>query len=203
MSASAKAASHHLQGRFMPAAPGCNGSDGAEARPGDRAVPTTDLLLKVRCVMSSSAVIPRGNRLTPVVELTGPDGVQWVGYIEGVPPVRRWRLLRQTVLPGRRMRFDSADESRLSPTVPVGAPFLPQRRLLGLLAESTPLPQPQPAPPTAAVLLQRRWERLRATGRTCWAMVRHSAARVSRTALRWVLSGGLRHAGQGMMVRRR
>jgi hypothetical protein len=170
------------------------GASKAEARSEDRVGQTTDLLLKVWCVMSSSAVLPRGNPLTPLVELTGPDGVRWVGYIEAVPPVRRYRLLSQTVLPGRQMRFDSADQSRVSPTVPVGSPFLPERRLLALLAESTWLPQCQAPSPSAALVPQLHWEGLRAACRVFWARIRDTVSGVNPTALRRVLSGSRMHA---------
>jgi hypothetical protein len=138
-----------------------------------------------------------------VVELTGPDGVGWVGYIEGVPPLRRYRLLSQTVLPGRQMRFDSADESRVSPTVPVGSPFLPERRLLALLAESTPLPQCTPAEPSTALLPQLHWERLRAASRASWTWIRDAAAGVSPPALHRVLSVSWMHAVRESMAQHR
>ena len=94
--------------------------------------------------MSSSDPV-RGAPLTPLMEFAGPDGIRWVAYIEAFPPVRRWRFLSQTMLPGRRLRFDSANGSLVCFTVPAGSPFLPERRLRTLLAQSSPLP-PEPAP---------------------------------------------------------
>jgi len=117
--------------------------------------------LKVWCVMSSSAVVPRGTALTPTMEFTGPDGVAWSAYIEGAPPVRQRRWLRQTLLPARRIRFDSAAESRVTATVPAGSPFLPERRLLAMLAGSTSLPERQPGADRLVVGLP-RLDRVRA-----------------------------------------
>lgn len=149
--------------------------------------------------MSSSAVVPRVTALTPIMELTGPDGVQWIAYVEGFPPVRRWRLLSQTLLPGRRMRFDSADESRVCPTVPAGSPFLSERRLLTLLAESTSLPQSEPALPTPL----RSWQALGAAVRTGRSWICDTAASVSRTALHRVLSGYRMYSGRRAMAHHR
>jgi hypothetical protein len=165
----------------------CGGAGG-----GKRAAPAPDLLLEVWCVMSSSVVLARGTPLTPVVELTGPDGVQWVAYLEGVPPVRHWRLLGETVLPGRRMRFDSADDSRVNPAVPAGSPFLDGCRLQDILAGATSLPRSQPPSPSRHSRRRRRWELPRA-GRA-WARVCETAARTSRGILGWIpkeVLGGL------------
>jgi hypothetical protein len=106
------------------------------------------------------------------MELSGPDGVQWIVYIEALPPVRRWRLLSQTVLPGRRLRLDSAEESRVSSPVPAGSPFLGERRLLAILAASMPLPAVEPPLPSPALLWRARWEALGAVTRAWWARAR-------------------------------
>lgn len=100
---------------------------------------------------------PRGCPLTELMPLSGPDGTEWVAYIEGVPPEPAGLLGRRAVLPGRRLRFDSAGESRTTGQVPAGAPFLAATRLVQLLAASDPFPPPQaPARPSAGVRL-RRW----------------------------------------------
>jgi hypothetical protein len=52
------------------------------------------------------------------------------------------------VLPGRRLRFDSATESRFTTSVPAGSPWLAEARLQTLLDEARP-GQP-PAETTAA-----------------------------------------------------
>jgi hypothetical protein len=161
------------------------------------AASAADLLPEVWCVMSDSVVSARGTPLTPVVELTGPDGIQWIAYVEGIPPVRHWHLLSETVLPGRRMRFDSGDDSRVNPTVPAGSPFLAGRGLQALLAGATSLPQSQSASPSRSSLPPRRWHRSRA-GRA-WARVCDTAARASRGTLRWIGEEVL----AGMMVVRR
>jgi len=146
--------------------------------------------------MSNSPLLPRGTPLTPTMELTTPNGVQWVVYIEGVPPVRRWRLLSQTLLPGRRMRFDSAGETRVTPTVPAGSPFLSERRLLALLTAATPLPPEQPPAPHPAPSTRRRWEPLGASVGAWCGRASGYAARVSRMSLNWVLAGIPSHAGR-------
>jgi hypothetical protein len=108
--------------------------------------------------MSHESLIPRGNPLTEVMELTASDGVSWVAYIDGLPPARARRLLERTVLPGRRLRFDSAMESRVSLELPAGSPFLAERRLLGLLGGSRLLPEVEPPPPSSAILRRQRWQ---------------------------------------------
>ena len=119
--------------------------------------------------MLDDPILPRGNALTEVMELTARDGGHWVAYIEGFPSARTRRLFPQTVLPGRRLRFDSAAESRVSGEVPAGSPFLSERRLLALLAASPVLPLVEGAP--AARSRVSRW-------RTAW----HAASRQGRAA---------------------
>ena len=83
--------------------------------------------------MTPKPFYPLGNALTESMPLLASDGVRWLAYIEGVPsnpPRRRWH---QVVLPGRRLRFDSAHESRVTPHVPAGSPFLTDVRLQSLL----------------------------------------------------------------------
>lgn len=113
--------------------------------------------------MSFDLLVPRGNPLTEGMNLTTHDGVRWTAYIDGYSPGRPRRLLAQTVLPGRRLRFDSASESRISPALPAGSPFLDERRLLALLATSSLLPEPEPSPP--ALLRRQRWQARIAAGR--------------------------------------
>ena len=134
--------------------------------------------------MSDSVVLAHGTPLTPVVELTGPDGVRWVAYVEGVPPVRHRHVLSETLLPGRRMRFDSANDSRVNPTVPAGSPFLAGGRLQAILAGATSLPRSQPPSPSRDSLRRRRWGVPR--GGRAWAWVCDTAARVSRGTMRWI-----------------
>lgn len=125
--------------------------------------------------MSDDSLIPRGNPLTEVMELTARDGVRWVAYIDGLPPARQRRLLQRTVLPGRRLRFDSATASRVSPELPAGSPFLTERRLLGLLAASRPMPEVEPPPPSRALLRRRRWQASIARARSALADAAHTA----------------------------
>ena len=100
---------------------------------------------------------PLGLPLTPSMEVTDRDGACWLAYIEGVPlpPPRPWT--RQTRFPGRRLRFDSASESRVVTPVPAGAPFLADSRLQELLdrselLDSTILTVPASAPPGRRLL---------------------------------------------------
>ena len=89
--------------------------------------------------MPSRPPYPLGLPLTESMEHTATDGTCWLAYIEGIPspPQRRWR--RQTLLPGRRLRFDSVSGSRTITPVPAGAPFLTEGRLQELLDRATPL----------------------------------------------------------------
>jgi len=131
--------------------------------------------------MSQDSLVPRGNPLTEVMELTSRDGLRWVAYIDGLPPERPRRFLKRTVLPGRRLRFDSATESRVSPELPAGSPFLTERRLLGLLGASRLLPEFEPPPPSRAHRWRQRWQAsiarargLRAHGRRAVADAAHA-----------------------------
>jgi hypothetical protein len=103
--------------------------------------------------------------LTPVMEFTDSNGRAWLAYVEGTPPVRRWRFLSETVLPGRQVRFDSADESRATSRVPAGSPFLPEFRLQLLLADSASLPAARVVEPMQGKAWQHRWELVRAAVR--------------------------------------
>jgi hypothetical protein len=73
---------------------------------------------------------------------TDGGGVAWLAYIEGVPTDRPPRLQGRTTLPGRRLRFDSATESRMTTQVPAGSPFLSDARLQSLLDDAQPVPPP-------------------------------------------------------------
>jgi hypothetical protein len=85
---------------------------------------------------------PRGNVLTESMPFPASDGVRWLAYIEGVPSDPPARLWRRVVLPGRRLRFDSANESRVTSHLPAGSPFLSDARLRSLLGEAQLSPPP-------------------------------------------------------------
>ena len=87
---------------------------------------------------------PRGNPLTESMPFTDADGVCWLAYIEGVPAGRLPRLRGRVTLPGRRLRFDSAPESRTTTPVPAGSPFLSEARVRRLLDAAQPVPPPPP-----------------------------------------------------------
>jgi hypothetical protein len=74
------------------------------------------------------------------------DGVHWLAYIEGTPPNPPPRLWQQIVLQGRRLRFDSVDESRMTSHLPAGSPFLTDGRLQALLDETELVPSPASSP---------------------------------------------------------
>ncbi|HUF36101.1 MAG TPA: hypothetical protein VMN37_09135 [Gemmatimonadales bacterium] len=95
--------------------------------------------------MPRTALIPRGTPLTESMPFTGRDGGQWLAYIEGVAPEHPWGMWYRTMLPGRRLRFDSLAESRVADVVPSGAPFLAEPRLQLLLESAHPVPPTPPA----------------------------------------------------------
>ncbi|HEU5040996.1 MAG TPA: hypothetical protein VFT84_09265 [Gemmatimonadales bacterium] len=95
--------------------------------------------------MARTTLIPRGLPLTESMPFTGRDGSQWLAYVEGAPPDHPWGMWYRTMLPRRRLRFDSAAESRVADAVPPGAPFLPEPRLQLLLESAQPVPPPPPA----------------------------------------------------------
>lgn len=96
--------------------------------------------------VSLTPFYPRGNPLTESMPFLASDGVYWLAYIEGVPSDPPPRLWRQVVLPGRRLRFDSANESRVTSHLPAGSPFLTDGRLQSLLDEAQLVPSPAPSP---------------------------------------------------------
>jgi hypothetical protein len=144
-----------------------------------------DRLWKRRWIVSSEGLTPRGNALTESAELTAPDGVPWIAYIEGLPAEPQHGLLRRTVMPGRRLRFDSRTESRLSLHLPAGSPFLRQGRLMELLRASRPLVEPE-APPVEATWME-VWQQGAARWRARLARhlddMRHAVAEAIETML--------------------
>lgn len=95
--------------------------------------------------MPPTPFYPRGNPLTQSTSFTDADGVCWLAYIEGVPAGRLARRRGRVTLPGRRLRFDSAPESRTTTDVPAGSPFLSDARLQRLLDAAQPVPPPPPS----------------------------------------------------------
>jgi hypothetical protein len=94
--------------------------------------------------------LPAGVPLTDSMELTDRDGACWLVYIEGIPrPAARFRT-EPRGFPGRRLRFDSAVESRVITPVPAGSPFLTEARLQQLLDHAGPVDAVRtPIPPSA------------------------------------------------------
>ncbi len=90
---------------------------------------------------------PRGNPLSDSVTVVDSLGTSWIVYIEPAPPEVPLRR-NAALLPGRRLRFDSLDGSLVASPVPAGSPFLPDSRLLALLAQAGPVPKPAPPVPT-------------------------------------------------------
>jgi hypothetical protein len=103
---------------------------------------------KVAVKASATPLYERGNPLTQSMTFTDRDGAVWLAYVEGAEPAPTGRLRKPTALPGRRLRFDSATESRFTNSVPAGCPWLAEARLQSLLNEARPV-QP-PAETTAA-----------------------------------------------------
>ncbi len=93
---------------------------------------------KVAVQPSATPLYPRGNPLTQSMTFTDRSGTEWVAYVEGSDPAPTHRLRRPTQLPGRRLRFDSATDSRYTCSVPAGCPFLAEARLQALLDEAQP-----------------------------------------------------------------
>jgi hypothetical protein len=89
--------------------------------------------------MVQPSLYPRGNALTDSMPFTDRDGVSWLVYIDGIPSEPTLgRLWRKTTMPGRRLRFDSTVESRISIDVPAGSPYLPAAQLQHLLEHAQP-----------------------------------------------------------------
>jgi hypothetical protein len=103
---------------------------------------------KVAVKASATPLYERGNPLTLSMTFTDRDGTVWLAYVEGAAPAPTGRLRKPTALPGRRLRFDSATESRFSTSVPAGSPWLAEARLRSLLDEARP-DQPAAEAPTA------------------------------------------------------
>jgi hypothetical protein len=129
-------------------------------------------------VVSPNRLYPRGNPLTESMPFTAYDGEYWLAYVEGMPadPPPRWR--HRAIIPGRRLRFDSAFDSRVSPVLPAGSPFLPEAVLRELLDAAEPVPPP-PHP------ARRRDDvRSRSGAVTRWA--KRTSELVRTTAVDWV-----------------
>jgi hypothetical protein len=110
---------------------------------------------KAVSTMPVARFYPRGNPLTESMEFRDRDGVDWLAYIEAGRRAQTGELGSVTVLPSRRLRFDSATESRFASFVPAGSPFLAEARLQLLLDEARPdLPQPSTTGLPARALLR-------------------------------------------------
>ena len=128
-------------------------------------------------IMSQDPLYPRGNALTEVMELTALDGERWIAYIDGLPPAPQHHLFPRTVLPGRRLRFDSATESRTCVELPAGTPFLTEWRLQRLLGGSELLgPSDSRPAETRAQRWRHRWRMAAAHGRELRARGRELTA---------------------------
>jgi len=77
----------------------------------------------------------RGNPLTHSVTFSDRSGTCWLVYVEQAPTEPAlWPS--SAVLPGRRLRFDSAATSVAAAPVPAGAPFLREGALQELLDQA-------------------------------------------------------------------
>ena len=99
----------------------------------------------------------RGNPLTHSVTFVDSDGTCWLVYVEPAPPQPAlWP--NAAVLPGRRLRFDSLEQSVTVFPFPAGAPFLQESALQLLLdqARARPAHHMTPAPRVATPLPEPR-----------------------------------------------
>jgi hypothetical protein len=103
------------------------------------------------------AIRPQGLPLTDTMPLTTADGVRWIAYVEGFPRESPRGFRDRAMLPGRRLRFDSASGSWISLVVPAGAPFLSPGRLTELLRRAQPYPPPYTPPRVPKRVMFRRW----------------------------------------------
>ena len=94
--------------------------------------------------MSPISLYPRGNVLTEPMPFTARDGSPWLAYIEGIAEPRA-HSPEEPALPGRRLRFDSLTESRATPVLPPGSPFLSEVQLHELLDRAQVIPPPSTA----------------------------------------------------------
>lgn len=94
--------------------------------------------------MSLPSLCPRGNPLTESMPFADREGITWLAYIEGVASAEG-HLPGNGRLPGRRLRFDSETDSRVTSELPAGAPFLSDERLQVLLDRAQAVPPPSTA----------------------------------------------------------
>ncbi len=94
--------------------------------------------------MTLTTLCPRGNPLTESMPFSDRDGTSWLAYIEGVPGPPSY-VQDRAILPGRRLRFDSAAESRVTGELPAGSPFLSEARLQALLDQAELIAPPPTA----------------------------------------------------------
>ena len=88
--------------------------------------------------------VARGNPLTHSVHFVDAQGTPWLVYLEP-GPVSPSLWPNAAVIPGRRLRFDSHEQSLIVSSVPAGAPFLSQERLQALFEGAVPVEEPRPA----------------------------------------------------------
>src|SRR5439155_21571780 len=125
----------------------------------------------------------------------------WLACIEGLPPVRPPWFWNETALPGRRLRFDARNDSRVSSEVPAGAPFLSEARLQALLDGAGPVSAPLPKPAGVASMVRvSRWAVQ--AGDLAWTTRGGWSERWNRGAgRRWWLGYRLRRAILAMEAR--
>ena len=130
--------------------------------------------------MSLPSLCPRGNALTESMPFADREGIAWLAYIEGIASAEG-HLPGNGRLPGRRLRFDSETDSRVTSELPAGAPFLSDERLQALLDRAQAVTAPTTATwqlPEPPVRLQRAVELTVRAGRA-------SAVALGELARRW------------------
>ena len=120
------------------------------------------------------------------MDFTARDGTAWCSYVEAVPGTDRGHSL----LPSRRLRFDSALEYRAMSPVPAGAPFFSESRLRSLLDRSVPVPAfaSDPAPGDGWKRTRRFAQRSARVAGRVGGRVEEIAAAAADRALAWAAS---------------
>ena len=140
--------------------------------------------------MSLPSLCPRGNALTESMPFADREGIAWLAYIEGIASAEG-HLPGNGRLPGRRLRFDSETDSRVTSELPAGAPFLSDERLQALLDRAQAVTAPTTATWVMPALLKNHLRsallphRVNAWHSILTGIVRSSAGRNYWRRTRW------------------
>jgi hypothetical protein len=140
--------------------------------------------------MTLTTLFPRGNPLTESMPVSDRDGTSWLAYIEGVPGPPSY-LQDRASLPGRRLRFDSAAESRVTTELPAGSPFLSEGRLQALLDQAELVP---PTPTATWEPAESPFQQVRRAIADATGASKVGARELAHWARRWREGAGRRQA---------